>query len=108
MNKDTKTLVDTKELAELLGMQSIETIRKWCREGKIPFVTTGNRYRFDVAAVLTVLGQTRIRSRNVGRMTAVHSKGLSVAYTPVTSASVAVAVAPSPSRTKRMSTEGLV
>jgi len=44
----------TEELATLLKIQE-QTIRKWAREGRIPFVKVGSDYRFIKEEVVNAL-----------------------------------------------------
>jgi excisionase family DNA binding protein len=44
-------LLKAKELAEALGVNP-ETVRRWARAKKIPFVQVGNSRRYNLAAVI--------------------------------------------------------
>ena len=50
-------LLKASELAKQLRLNP-ETIRRWTRDGKIPFIAVGVTRRYDLDAVLTAINNT--------------------------------------------------
>jgi len=58
---ESKELVTAHALADALGL-SVETIWKYTRDGKIPYIELGNRqYRYDLQEVIRALSGTTVR-----------------------------------------------
>jgi len=53
-NEQHETAVDTKEIARILGV-SIVTVARMVREGEIPAIKVGERYRFFPSRVIAHL-----------------------------------------------------
>jgi excisionase family DNA binding protein len=45
-NNPVEKLWDLNQAADFLGIRP-DTLRKWCNEGKVPFIRIGNKKRFD-------------------------------------------------------------